>query len=91
MIKFNNLLILFLEGVKIEEVFEDIPIEWLEYQRKHFDVQISYQMFLDIDSTLSTWESLTNAEILNTSNIFNQPEEASANEATDEEENVVNL
>jgi len=39
---------------------------------------------------LCTSESLTNAEILNTSTILNQPEQASADEATtNEEENAV--
>jgi len=62
---------LYSSGDEIEdELFEDITAEWLKYQRKHSDVQISYQEFLDIDFTLSTTISITNAEILNTSNNF---------------------
>ncbi|XP_050064482.1 tigger transposable element-derived protein 4-like [Aphis gossypii] len=77
------------EGDVVEEVFEDIPEEWLEYQRKHSDINISYQEFLDIDSTLSTSESLTDAEIFKTSDILNEPETDSADEAIDEEEIAV--
>jgi hypothetical protein len=44
---------------------------------------------LDIDSTLSTSKSLTDAEICKTSDILSDPETDSAGEAIDEEEIVV--
>lgn len=44
---------------------------------------------MDIDSTLSTSESLTDAEIFKTSDILNEPETDSADEAIDEEEIAV--
>jgi hypothetical protein len=44
---------------------------------------------LDIDSTLSTSESLTDAEIFKTSDFLSEPETDSADEAIDEEKIAV--
>lgn len=44
---------------------------------------------MDIDSTLSTSESLTDAHVFKTSDILSEPETDSADEAIDEEEIAV--
>lgn len=61
-----------------------IMYERLEYQIKRFEARISYRVLLNIDSILSTSESMTYPEILGTIYVLDQLEETAANENTDE-------